>query len=1181
MLSKKEINISNQSYTKKDFATIYPELVDFIRNIVTYWDPKTSSETDPGVVLTKEAAFIGDKVNYNIDKNTLEIFMPSCTQETSMRQNCESRGYEMQYYNSATTLVTFTYNGEKLNDNDKIILNAYDTIVKSADDSIFYTITQQVEFSKDRLSVDVPAIEGSLNTLTVASSTDEYTIQLVNLDDNNRIYFPVSAVAQNGVFISNARGSWRRETNLNVIQPGSLVYKFGFSSKRGLPYVEFPTDIASLIDSGLTINYLVTNGKNGNVKAGFISALAKTVGVKVINGETSEYQPDLDKPDIYIKNESASVNGSDPQSVNEAYEDYKRTIGVFDTLVACRDYESAIYNMYDVNETFPIVSNTHVADRRDDINYGVRYVSFDGNATIYKNYTSGSAITPYDLCVYNLSPMYSDTLEDYYVSFKPIPISQYIKDELENSKCASHDYKTIVASDIHTIKNIATLDVGIATTYKVNNYERAQIIQNIQKALVDNFNARKVSYGQELSRDYIQKVIENADSRISYANVPEPTLTTSYVNIEGDEVAQLSTSGVENQFAIVVARNVLSGKVSLLNFDDEFDYDFGRSDTHSLSNLSKITSGTTISLSANVEYELRDNEAIQMIGPSLIVDVPYGAYVYYCWLPSNTYDVIPANTNYQLKSGDRLYLYYVDGNKQAHQDLYEANTIVETSFNVNPTTPQTSGGGRVYKEINGTGFWYISLGAQDSINIKKLNKVTLEETTNCYWLRNDVENRLFRESDAVTIGGETFYEITLGDDEYFFYTNAGFNTLYTLGSGTTIRTNIAPDDDNSNDVWKAKRVSLQEIVENGLLSLTGVWKLINFNSSNYLEAQENAIVTLTQGDKIKLSENKSLSNTPVAISSSATCVYTIADKPDNLPNYNVSGMQWLIKSRLDINASKTKSQTLQSGQSITFTNKDNTTLSISSGTTFNLNLDTNIAGGTNIDVSSLNAKNEQIWPLSVYSYTLDSASNLPDRVNSQYWTIKFASSGDKTLNIPSISGKNSILTVYLPQSGTTFTLSATDSSSNPVTLYKYKQDTLSGLSDEGIYTIAIPSNVVSLKITSSGTGNIILDIPRFYDGYNSQLGVYTICKELQDANIVQDADAEAAIVYNVIETYIKNHSDSKFYYCASIDNARVIEGDDLSSPLALYDYNNVANKFTITEIDIENSKIDVYRSSRL
>ena len=100
--------ISNMSYTSRDFNTIYPELLDLVKKITYKWDPSISNESDPGVILLKLNAIIADKCNYNIDKNVLECFPLSVTQESNARQLYEQLGYFMHWYRSATTQVALT-----------------------------------------------------------------------------------------------------------------------------------------------------------------------------------------------------------------------------------------------------------------------------------------------------------------------------------------------------------------------------------------------------------------------------------------------------------------------------------------------------------------------------------------------------------------------------------------------------------------------------------------------------------------------------------------------------------------------------------------------------------------------------------------------------------------------------------------------------------------------------------------------------------------------------------------------------------------------------------------------------------------------------------------------------------------------------------------------------------------
>jgi hypothetical protein len=47
---------------------------------------------------------------------------------------------------------------------------------------------------------------------------------------------------------------------------------------------------------------------------------------------------------LIIKNVNAAINGTDPEDLDSAYRNYKKTIGTFETLVTARDYQNAIYN---------------------------------------------------------------------------------------------------------------------------------------------------------------------------------------------------------------------------------------------------------------------------------------------------------------------------------------------------------------------------------------------------------------------------------------------------------------------------------------------------------------------------------------------------------------------------------------------------------------------------------------------------------------------------------------------------------------------------------------------------------------------------------------------------------------------------------------------------------------------
>ena len=98
--------LNNLSYTNKDFNSIYSELLEYAQKISYNWNPAESNESDPGVVLLKLAAIIGDKDNYNIDKNVLELMPASVTQLPNARQIFDQCGYTMKHYRAAEGTVT-------------------------------------------------------------------------------------------------------------------------------------------------------------------------------------------------------------------------------------------------------------------------------------------------------------------------------------------------------------------------------------------------------------------------------------------------------------------------------------------------------------------------------------------------------------------------------------------------------------------------------------------------------------------------------------------------------------------------------------------------------------------------------------------------------------------------------------------------------------------------------------------------------------------------------------------------------------------------------------------------------------------------------------------------------------------------------------------------------------------
>lgn len=369
------LDISAISYTDKDFRSIYPEMLDLAKKLTNRWDPSKSNESDPGVVLLKEAAFVADHNNYNIDKNILENFLPSATQDRSVRNITEMNGYTPRYYVSANGEVTLTWKKPEGEESTTTVFTIpkFTLVLADSEDTVAYTQIDDIVISGEGTPSTGRFIEGTLQTLSI---NDTSVITLENLDDNNRVYLPESMVAQNGIYIKNTNSDdyddyWVRNNYLLTQPTGSRVYKIDYDSYKSLPFIEFPSDISNLIGDGLEITYISTSGESGNISANTLSKIISPSSFTP-NGST-----DVKSTETFTVNNASSItNGKNPETINEMYQSFRKVVGTFDTLVTCKDYSNKIYELVDSYDN-PLVSNAYVTDRRTEYNKSVNVISYD------------------------------------------------------------------------------------------------------------------------------------------------------------------------------------------------------------------------------------------------------------------------------------------------------------------------------------------------------------------------------------------------------------------------------------------------------------------------------------------------------------------------------------------------------------------------------------------------------------------------------------------------------------------------------------------------------------------------------------------------------------------------------------------------------------------------------------
>jgi hypothetical protein len=645
MITQNEISSLNLSPTKKDFVQIWNELIEVASKITERWDPTSTNESDPGIVLLKVLAGIADKLNYNIDKNILEAYMPTAAQMESMRKLCELVGYDIKYYQSAETKVRISYTGNTTDlstDNDEklpttgLALPKFTTITNADKDITFVTTnTLPVLFTNTTPWVEVPCIEGQISQCE--SINESNLITASQLDANNRYYLPEIQIAENGIFVYSAKAnltdgdSWTQVTNLNTQPAGNRIYKFGYDSIEGRPYLAFPADIGNLIGDGLFIYFVRTSGLNGNISHHTLEVLELPTGDDWKNYAAEQFE---------VVNTDSTTNGSNIESISDAYNNFKKTVGTFDTLVTCRDYMNKIYSLMDASNS-PYVSNILVTDIRNDINnaitlcscneFGILYKETpltktvleassiankkvdDGNGNLVnklfiEQYAEKEVplIDHFDLILYpfktftQVSAGVTKLAVPYNESFTYTELmNKEIEASIEDFKTCAHKLATPEEGDIVAINNYLRLDAFIATSMRVSEVEAKDILHNVKVALVNAFNLRNLDFGEEIPFDSILTVIEDADPRIKVVSLQEPTVLTTYSvkervgdtitskeygiasTAEKDRIKGVGVSYDEKDttakgetakdiYNKLVLRNILAGRASLFDYDETF-----------------------------------------------------------------------------------------------------------------------------------------------------------------------------------------------------------------------------------------------------------------------------------------------------------------------------------------------------------------------------------------------------------------------------------------------------------------------------------------------------------------------------------------------------------------------------------------------------------------------------------
>lgn len=656
--------LSALSYINKDFNTLYPEVLDLAKKLSYKWDPTISNESDPGVVLIKLLCLMADKLNFNIDTNILELFPHSVTQLENARQLYEQLGCPMRYYTSAETNISFAINTDKekesiqdadvqelgltskedLPNNPRTYTIPKFTMVSDAENKYVFTILEECTLSSNGVTTEVPAIQGVANQYSVNGET---LITAANLDYENRLYFRELDIAQNGIFIESDDSSldkeWTLVDNLYLQPLQTKCFKFGINDAGTQCYIEFPSDIATLIGNGIHITYIRTAGINGNISLRTISQLySETQVSRCIEGhpENKKQTISISNDLLYVNNYLPALGGQEPETIAEVQTRYSRLKTTFETLVSLNDYTNYMISQ----ET---VSNGYVCDRLTDVQSSYKILEYDettDTSIIHTKHTKEKTGTEGEETVY-VPTMEAFDLKIYATAYQPNVMTseqfnrtfEPIADDLitlntdmnrvleafKDVKSVQHDFQNYEPDCPFMFINKYPIKARIVPVFKVNSLQQKEIINNVKRSLYQVLNAKKINFGDPIDYDLVYDTISGADSRIKSLLLDDikyntfavykksSTVTTDtegtvsnseFVEVRIDADFDSTNTNSEEKNTIdkfrksIYAKSVLAGHTQFLPKDCPVRLNLAQTNTKIHDNVSYITTNTELTV---------------------------------------------------------------------------------------------------------------------------------------------------------------------------------------------------------------------------------------------------------------------------------------------------------------------------------------------------------------------------------------------------------------------------------------------------------------------------------------------------------------------------------------------------------------------------------------------------------
>lgn len=386
------------SNINRDFSNIKSDLKDYVKS---YYPSLSNGFTEgsPGMLFLDMVSYVGDSLNYYLDKNINELFLDNMEDINSAIFIAQNYGYIPKCVYPSSTMIDvycaiplmMNEDGTESPDSKYIPRISQGMSCKSSnglvfyiDDEIIFDETSEITFDAEYgvyiykksnvLCYNANIIERTISTPTNAEEywnfilPENNIIKILNVvDSDNNIWHNVPFLAQD-VYIGESTKQGQTQMTLQWVRTNgykfvtkivedfkvSLQFGEGF---RNYPVLSGPEDlkIYSKISGNsygrvpynttLKVRYLVSQGELGNVGENTINSIDE-ISISPAFGISNILPAVWDniKKSIIVNNPYAAIGGSGPDSINELKNRTKLMMFSQMRLASKDDFLSRIYD---------------------------------------------------------------------------------------------------------------------------------------------------------------------------------------------------------------------------------------------------------------------------------------------------------------------------------------------------------------------------------------------------------------------------------------------------------------------------------------------------------------------------------------------------------------------------------------------------------------------------------------------------------------------------------------------------------------------------------------------------------------------------------------------------------------------------------------------------------------------